>query len=268
MDEWQSVRLLVLGMTYPSYSEKYTENVCTGAIREDNGEMVRIHPVPLRYLDDANRFKSFQWLNARVSRHSGDPRPESLRVHPDSIEPGDVVNNIQERRRLIESSPHMCISVEDLHMKWKTSRTSLGIVRPKAITSVRLRPKADKDREEWHEHEQRALAQPSLFDRPPKPLDFPEVKFEIGFACGDPRCTGHEMNILQWGLHELYRKLADDPKREEKVIDAMKKRLDLERKDVFFFLGNFRSTLFNFGLMDSFSAPKVVPARQLVLGLG
>jgi hypothetical protein len=268
MDEWQDVKLLVLGMTYPSYSEKYTENVCTGAIRSDNGAMVRIHPVPLRYLNEGNRFKSFQWVNARVSRHSGDPRPESLRILAESVEPGDVLDDVHERRRLIEGSPHMCTSVEELHERWERNRTSLGIVRPKAITSVRLRRKTPKDRAEWIKHEKRALAQISLFDRAPKPLDFPEVKFEIGFACDDVRCTGHEMNILQWGLHELYRKLARDPKRDEKVIAEMKRRLDLDKKDVFFFLGNFRSTLFNFGLMDSFSAPKVVAPRQLALGLG
>ena len=65
------------------------------------------------------------------------------------------------------------------------------------------------------------------------------------------------MSILQWGIHELYRKLKHDAKCEEKVLDAMKKQLDQWERDVFMFLGNFRGILYNFGLMDSYSAPVV-----------
>jgi len=64
------------------------------------------------------------------------------------------------------------------------------------------------------------------------------------------------MGVMQWGLHELYRKLEDDPDRERKVKDKMWTELDLSRRDVFFFLGNFRTTMWNFGLMDSYSPPR------------
>jgi hypothetical protein len=245
-------------MTYPSYSTKYVENVCTGGIEEDTGRMVRIHPVPARYLDESHRFKKFQWITAKVMRHQSDPRPESLRVEPDSIELGEVIppKDVEERRRIIEASPHMCKSVEELKDRHDRDETSLGTIRPKEIRGVKLTRRSAAARKEWLSKENELLSQGTLFDRPPKPLDFPEVEFNISWVCDDQRCTGHEMGIMQWGLHELYRNLQGDPQRDEKVKDRMKKDLDLNERDVFFFLGNFRTIMWNFGLMDSFSPGK------------
>jgi hypothetical protein len=102
------------------------------------------------------------------------------------------------------------------------------------------------------------------FERPPKPLDFPEVEFRVKWRCDDARCTTHEMKLLQWGIHELYRQLKrkGDAQVKEKVIAKMQNELDLNSRDVFLFLGNFRGTMWNFGLMDSFSPGK---RRQLSL---
>ena len=66
------------------------------------------------------------------------------------------------------------------------------------------------------------------------------------------------MALLQWGIHELYRKLRSDPDCEKKVVDAMNRQLDLKKRDVFLFLGSFRGVQYNFGLMDSYS-----PKRQI-----
>jgi len=242
-------------MTYPHYSEKYTENVCTGGLLEGSSRMVRIHPVPARYLEPAHRFKSYQWITCSMRKHEHDPRPESLRIDPDTIEVGAEIpaTNAAERRRLIALSPHMCRSVEELHDRWDKYRVSLGIVKPKVILGSRLIQRPDTERDEWKAKEQELLSQTTMkFLRPPKPIDFPEVKFAIKWACDDDRCRGHEMGLEQWGIHELYRKLRTDPQREKKTLEAINKRIDADKKDVFFFLGNFRGTMWNFGLMDTF----------------
>ncbi len=44
------------------------------------------------------------------------------------------------------------------------------------------------------------------------------------WACDDERCNGHEMGLEQWGIHELYRKLTNDPQRDKKTVDAIFKR--------------------------------------------
>jgi hypothetical protein len=84
MERYQEKRILILGTTYPSYSSKYTELVCTGGIEEGTSRMVRLYPIAYRYLDESQRFKAFQWVKVRVTRESSDTRPESLRVEKGS----------------------------------------------------------------------------------------------------------------------------------------------------------------------------------------
>jgi hypothetical protein len=64
------------------------------------------------------------------------------------------------------------------------------------------------------------------------------------------------MALLQWGLHELYRKYRGRDDVEEKVVEAMRVRLDVDKREVYLFLGSFRGHQHNFGLMDSYSPPK------------
>ena len=261
---WTHGRILILGMTYPNYSEKYVENVCTGGLLDGTSQLVRIHPVPLRYLDPAHRFKSFQWITCRYKKHPNDPRPESLRIDPESIEPGDWIppKNSAERRRLIEKSPSMCRSVEDLRDKWQSTSMSLGIVKPQAVFPSRVVKRSAKERAVWSEKERMLLQTTMEFERPPKPLDFPEVKFEIKWSCDDDRCGGHAMGLEQWGIHEYYRGAAGDPERDEKTIDLMNRRIAMDNRDVYFFLGNFRGTMWNFGLMDTYSCERPTNPRQ------
>lgn len=264
---WTTKRILILGMTYPSYSSKYVENVCTGGLEEGTGRLVRIHPIPARYLEPEHRFKKFQWIQAQVMKHPSDPRPESLRVKPESIEPQEVIppKQVAERKRLIESSPYMLRSVEELHERWKRDGISLCAIKPKEISGVRIVPRSTAEREEWAAKEKMLLSQSDLFERPPKPLDFPEVTFRVEWICDDERCEGHEMGMLQWGIHELYRKYKATPGGEEKVTAKMRDELNLAKKDVFLFLGNFRAVMWNFGLMDCFSPEKEPEEPQLSL---
>jgi len=73
MEKWQEKRILILGSTYPSHSKTYTEIVCTGGIEEESCRMVRLHPVPMRYMAAEHRFKKFQWIRVKVQPHDSDP---------------------------------------------------------------------------------------------------------------------------------------------------------------------------------------------------
>jgi len=255
MEKWQNKKILVLGTTYPSHSKSYNEIVCTGGIEGDTCRMVRLHPVPMRYMDADQRFKKFQWIEAKVQKHDNDPRPESYRIDPNSIELGEVVDNHEIRRSYLENSPHLIGSLEALKEKQEEDGTSLGIIVPKDIMNCSLEYRPASERNDWMKSEEARLSQQHLFGEVVKPLDFPEAKFMVEWQCNDARCATHNMGILQWGIHELYRKLKDDPKCEEKVLNAMQKQLDQWERDVFMFLGNFRGIMYNFGLMDSYSAP-------------
>lgn len=255
MERKQTKRILILGTTYPSHSRTYNEIVCTGGIEEDTCKMIRLHPVPMRYLEAGQRFKKFQWIEAKVERHDSDPRPESYRIDPHSIVLGDVVDNHEVRRSYIENSPHLIDSVEALKEKQVEDGTSLGIIIPKDILNGSLEFRPASERSDWEKSEQARLAQQKLFGESVKPLDFPEARFMVEWTCNDARCPNHTMGIQQWGIHELYRKIRNDGDCEAKMLDAMQRQLDQWQRDVFLFLGNFRGIQYNFGLMDSYSAP-------------
>lgn len=257
MDKWQEKRILILGTTYPSYSMKYTESVCTGGIEEETRKMVRLYPIPHRYLDSSQKFHAFQWIKVRLMKHPSDSRPESYKVDTSSIELQEQIPSTKhnKRREYLETSPHLCKSVEELKERQKNDGTSLGIVIPASINTVSIEMRSRKERKEWQEKENALLSQGSLFGEEVKPIDFPEAKFYVHWKCADDKCEGHKMSLHQWGIHELYRKYRDHPDCQEKVIQAMYSKLDQTDNDVFLFLGNFRDIQYNFGLMDSYSAP-------------
>lgn len=269
MEKWQTRRILILGTTYPSHSRKYTETVCTGGIFEDTLEMCRLYPIPHRYLSPGQQFHAFQWISARVTRDTSDPRPESYRIERDSIVPQEIISSKDHevRRSYLERSPHFCQSVEELKERQRERGTSLGIIVPESILDCSVEMRSDNERKEWAAKEKARADQEVLFGEKPKPLDFPEAKFCVSWRCNDDRCEPHKMHLHQWGIHELYRKYKHNPaEAEAKVKQKMQERLNEWESDVFLFLGNFRDVLFNFGLMDSYSAPvKVINKDQFTL---
>ena len=198
-----STKLLIIGKTYPNHSVKYRETACTGAMRYDTFEMLRIYPIPYRYLEGSDALKPYQVITADIQRDLSDPRPESHKIRFNSIQYERRLGRAEARQH-VERSPHMCRSVEELRERSRTENISLGIVRPREIVDVRLEPRSETERENWAQKEFEVTQQLLLFGEPSKPLDFPEAKFFVSWRCDDARCTKpHEMSLHQWGIHEL-----------------------------------------------------------------
>lgn len=267
-DTWQTREILILGTTYPAYSTKYKELVCTGAIDED-GRMIRIHPVPKRYLDEDQAFKNFQRIRVRIKPNRDDPRPDTMRIDFESIEPLEEISakDHEARRVFVEKSPNLVRSVEELEDLNRRFGVSLGAVVPKSIDKIHIRKRNDRERAEWYVTERKLLSQTTLPNiRPPKPLDFPEAEFQITWHCDDPSCThGHTSGLKSWPIHQLYRKLRNDPDRDAKTEAQLRRMLDLQTRDVFMFLGTFHNHQRTFGLMDVYPPPKRVVTPQLGL---
>ena len=257
--DWERRQILILGKTYPSYSTKYRKTACTGGIFVDTFEMVRLYPIPFRYLEGDRAFKAWQFITARVRPDMSDPRPESYRIDFDSIELGDVVppTRDSERREYLRRSPNFFASVEALREQQKACGISLGIVCPTSVTACDCEAKDIEEEDIWLEREREVTRQLELFGQPSKPLDYVPARFIVEWGCGDMRCIKrHSMSLLDWSIHELYRKYRNDPDGFDKVRAAMWQRLDLAKRDVFLFLGNFRTVMVNFGLMGAYSAPR------------
>lgn len=256
-EPWVKRKILIVGKTYPAYSTKYRETACTGGIFYDTFEMCRLYPIPFRYLSGDQAFKAWQVIEALVQRDLSDPRPESYRINFQSIKLLEVISSKQERIGYIERSRHFVKSVAELHARQKDENLSLGIIRPAAILNCDVEPRDESERELWEEKEAEVTAQLLLFGEPSKPLDFIDAKFLVEWRCDDADCPQvHHMYLHTWPIHELYRKYRMDPDGKAKILRAMWSRLDTTKLDVYLFLGSFRTILFNFGLMDSFSAPR------------
>ncbi len=83
--------VLILVKTYPEYSAKYTETVCTAGILAENKQLIRLYPIRYRYLEGKYQFSKYQWLNVKLSKAASDSRPESYNIYEDSIKIGDTI---------------------------------------------------------------------------------------------------------------------------------------------------------------------------------
>jgi hypothetical protein len=112
--DWTKKRVLIVVRTYPTPAKSTIEASCTAAVSED-GQWIRMFPVPARLMEYDKRFKKWQWIDVSLLKAPSDSRPESYKLNPDSIVIGQDVgseNGWHVRRNLIAplKRPSMCAS--------------------------------------------------------------------------------------------------------------------------------------------------------------
>lgn len=276
---WERRRLLIWGKTYPEFSTKYYETVCTGAI-DESGALVRIYPVTLRYMKEP--FAKYQWIDAEIARNTSDRRPESYRIRQDTIRVGEELSVSSggakakqrawdERRARILRPEHIYASPWALRDRERTDGTSLGLVKPRTIKRIYTRWKTRADREEWEAHRERALAQRELFvdeESRTRDLQFVPLQYRIEFTAGDDGSeTEHDMSVLDWEVYALHRKRygmwakeTGDSREagqnaESDVRAKLAEMLDPATKDPYFYLGNTLAHPQSFFIVGLFTPP-------------
>lgn len=278
---WEKRRILIWGKTRPELSRKYREIVCTGGVFADTRKLVRLYPIPLRFMNDTAVFKKYQWIEAYVARNHEDPRPESYRIRLDGLELGPIIEtgpngNWDKRAVWIMHPQNLFASVEALQEKQREDRTSLGLVRPKRIAKVFAEPLSAAERDQfWQKHDQitrqrRLILEPEL-KQAVEPLSPPEYRFKIDFFCDDKRChKGHTFTVLDWEVDALYfrfRKGGDCPEdAAARVVDKLSNEVCAPDRDLFFFLGNIFSHPQVFTIVGLWW-PRKSPVQQLDLFL-
>ena len=203
----QAREFLMFVKTYPLPSTKYGETVCCAGIATDTGEWARIYPVNFRDLEAYRQFAKWQFVRARYTRPKHDQRPESFRVHQDSIELGRSIPAGLKgwAERLLWIRPLIEPSMEELERKGVRSGQSLGIIRPQKVERLIMRP-ADP----WDGSRSRDFAQLSLdltgSAKPKGDLEPIPYDFVYQFRCADAGCRGHEMKIFDWEIGQSYRR--------------------------------------------------------------
>jgi len=236
MAEWVQREVCIAVKAYPNPVEDLGEAVCTAGM-DRQGNWVRVYPVAFRDLPYGKRFKKYQWIRARFKK-SSDPRPESYEVDHDSILCLETVGTDKgtwaARRALIE--PHILESIEDLQVRALDNLRTMAYIRPSGTPELVVAPREG----EWSVKKAGLLAQTSLFGTQKAPLERIPFRFAYKFKCGGTACQGHDMQVLDWEMHEAYRSWREDYGEEEwreKFVEKFGAEF-FARCDVLFNLGN------------------------------
>ena len=201
--QWATKRILITVKTYPTPAWKGGEVVCTAGITEE-GEWVRLFPIPFRLLEDPRQYRKYDWIEARVKKAPSDPRTESFEVDIDSIRvfgQAKADKGWKARRDIV--GPLMGRSMCQLRAERDRNQfPTLGIVRPLSIDRLRIQPTSA----EWSKGALDRMRQLRLIDgnRIP-PLEKIPYTFLYDFHCETPTCTGYKMSCTDWEMSQSFR---------------------------------------------------------------
>lgn len=126
-------KILITVKTYPTLSSKYAELVCTAGITE-NGEWRRLYPVRFRQLYEEQKYKKYQWVEAKIEKSTNDRRPESYKIIENSLNPVGKplpTNKFwRARREAFFKKVEVHEDLESLIEKAHRNELSLAIFRP------------------------------------------------------------------------------------------------------------------------------------------
>lgn len=210
--EWNTERLVIWGETYPELSSSHRETVCTGAVRLDGPGLVRVYPLPLRYLPEDRRPKKWDVIEARIARTSSDGRPESYKIDADSIRVVghiDTKNGWEHRRRLMLREEHFVTGLDDMAQRQAATGQSLGIIREARILDIELERVPEDERRRRGLKYDAILRQGNFLHGLSKPMPAPVFMPRIHFRTSESAKV-HEFIVRDWELIELARKVEGD----------------------------------------------------------
>jgi hypothetical protein len=240
-------KILITVTTYPLPSRSYDELVCTAGVME-NGDWIRIYPVPLSFLIDLKgtgrmRNVKYTWIELDLKKRLDDFRPESyspLNYDFKDIVIGDRINtdgNWYERKqyclRNIYTNKNKLL--EDSKAP---KNISLATFKPTKVLGVECK----EDDREWRDEWKELRKQGDLFETV-KPIEtlIPKLPFKFFYRFLDDEGNESKLMIEDWeigALHWNCLKNADG--NENTALRKVKEQYEdnfIQHKDLYFFLG-------------------------------
>lgn len=206
------MKVLVTVKAAPQPSATYGDTVCVAGVElrgDDPVRLVRLYPVPFRYLEGDQQFGKYQVIDVAARPSTRDPRPESHRIDASSLRLGESVKGWHRRAPYLEPlvTDSMCAVLDAVRQN--PNAPSLALVRPAEILGLQISrhggwtPKQQDVLDQW-------VNQPELFGggAPKTAIAAPRFTAQYRYRCGDARCRTHEQGIIDWELTALQRKLA------------------------------------------------------------
>ncbi|MFB0499461.1 hypothetical protein ABID99_005698 [Mucilaginibacter sp. OAE612] len=243
-------KVLITVTTYPQPSRSHDELVCTAGILE-NGDWIRIYPVPLSFLIDlkgtgqVNNVK-YTWMELELRRRTDDFRPESH--SPINYDFRDLVlaerldtkSNWLKRKEYVLKNVYTNIPALIEKSKAPTN-VSLATFKPQSI--IRLEWEADS--REWKDEWKDLRRQGDLFAGGKDPeILIPKLPHKFFYVFTDDTGKERRLMIEDWEIGALYWNCVREAEGNEAV--ALQKVKDQyehnfkNNKDIYFFLGTTR----------------------------
>ena len=239
-------KIFILVKTYPTFSKKYFELVCTAGINE-KGEWRRIYPIPFRNLPELEKYKKYQWIDVKIQKNTSDPRTESFKLkeqHIETLQNIDTKNNWQKRKDILFKNTKVYDDLEKIIDKAHNDEISLCIFKPKKILDF----KVEKTEREWSkeilQQIERENKQEILFPEFKKEIKLvKKLPYKFFYLFEDIKGKKSKLMIEDWEIGQLYWNCLNRKKNEQEAIsDVIKKYKDefLNKKDIYLFLGTTR----------------------------
>ena len=203
-------KVLITVTTYPLPSRSYDELVCTAGVAE-NGDWIRIYPVPLSFLTDLkgsgklNKVK-YTWIELDLNKRTDDFRPESH--SPINYDFKDIT--IEET---INTDGNWAIRKGYCLKKVYTNKAQLleDSKSPRNISVATFKPskimglEIVEDEREWKDVWKELRKQGSLFDTV-KPLEklIPKLPYKFFYRFTDDTGVESKLMIEDWEIGALY----------------------------------------------------------------
>lgn len=200
------MRIFVCVKTIPVLSNTYGEVVCTAGINED-GDFIRIYPIPYRHLEYEKRFTKYQWINIidhNLLRRTQDRRPESHHIESmNSIIAEERIgaDRWPERHAILFKKEVLFTRFEELLQHGRDNTKTLAFYKPARILKIVYEPH-HTDLQKLQRIKDRQAT--DLFkDDLVNPIKQPDFAFRFIFE--DERGKTHKLMIEDWEVHALYR---------------------------------------------------------------
>lgn len=240
-------KVLLTVTTYPLPSRSYDELVCTAGLLE-NGEWIRIYPVPLSFLLGQRRsgkMQSFKytWIELDLKHRTDDFRPESYSpIHYDFsdikiLHKIDTKNNWSLRKELCLKNVFTNLNAL-IDASKSPFNKSLATFKPTSIERLEIK----EDDPEWKNEWKELRKQGDLFSQDKSPeILIPKLPFKFYYRFKDDAGKSSRLMIEDWEIGALYwncLKAADGDKKV--ALKKVRQRYEEEfinKKDLHFFLG-------------------------------
>ncbi len=240
-------RVLITVTTYPLPTRSYDELVCTAGVLE-NGEWIRIYPVPLKFLQGLRRdgkietFK-YNWIELDLIKRKDDFRPESHSPFDYSFSKLKVSGKISTKNNWQERKAYCLKNVYTNKAKLLSdsnspANVSLATFKPSKIVSFEI----EEDEREWKNEWKEIRKQLELFDSDKSPeILIPKLPYTFSYKFLDDEGISSTLLIEDWEIGALYWNCLRSAEGNETVaLQKVREKYEaefLKEKDLHLFLG-------------------------------